>query len=152
MDLVERLAGRAIFKDLGPEELREVLTIGVEEEYATDQVIFEEGAAGRDLFLLLDGRVSIEVSLRGGASKAVMHSVQEDSVFGEVALVDSDTRSAGATATRQSRVLRFPAKPLMELLGRRPQMGFLVMQNLASILAKRIRKTTRELRASLRWG
>jgi CRP/FNR family cyclic AMP-dependent transcriptional regulator len=55
-------------------------------EFAVGDVIFEEGSTGRELFVVLDGRIDI-VKLNG-ASKTVIVTLGKGEFFGEMAVID----------------------------------------------------------------
>ena len=67
-------------------------------EYDVDDVIFEEGSTGRELFVVLDGRVDI-AKLNGG-SRVVIVSLGKGEFFGEMAVIDGSSRSASAIYPR----------------------------------------------------
>src|SRR5258708_34545339 len=74
-------------------------------EFDVDDVIFEEGSAGRELFVVLDGKIDI-VKING-ASKTVIVTLGKGEFFGEMAVIDGSSRSATAIAAPpHTRVIR----------------------------------------------
>ena len=71
------------------------------DEYVTGEVIFEEGSTGRELFVVLDGKV--DIAKTDGASRTVIVSLGKGEFFGEM---------AGSTArpARRVRSRRRPAR------------------------------------------
>src|SRR5258708_29783508 len=65
-------------------------------EFDVDDVIFEEGSTGRELFVVLDGKIDI-VKING-ASKAVIVTLGKGEFFGEMAVIDGSSRAATAIA------------------------------------------------------
>ncbi len=63
-------------------------------EFDVDEVIFEEGSTGRELFVVLDGKV--EIAKLGGAGKTVIVTLGKGEFFGEMAVIDGSSRSATA--------------------------------------------------------
>jgi len=61
--------------------------------------------------------------------------------FGELSLLDSDTRSATAVATENSDLLAFLRPDLQSFSKRNPQIGNKILFNLAKVMAVRLRKT-----------
>jgi CRP-like cAMP-binding protein len=61
-------------------------------EFDVDDVIFEEGSTGRELFVVLDGQV--EIAKMNGASKTVIVTLGKGEFFGEMAVIDGSSRSA----------------------------------------------------------
>src|SRR6516225_4207994 len=60
-------------------------------EYGVDDVIFEEGSTGRELYVVLDGKV--EIAKVHGASKTVIVTLGKGEFFGEMAVIDGSARS-----------------------------------------------------------
>ena len=67
-------------------------------EYAASEVIFEEGSTGRELFVVLDGKVDIVKN--SGADRAVIVTLGKGEFFGEMAVIDGSSRSASAQPCR----------------------------------------------------
>src|SRR6202020_2431295 len=65
-------------------------------EYDVGDVIFEEGSSGRELFVVLDGK--IEIAKISGDVKTVIVSLGKGEFFGEMAVIDGSSRSATAIA------------------------------------------------------
>jgi CRP-like cAMP-binding protein len=55
-------------------------------EFDVDDVIFEEGSTGRELFVVLDGKV--EIAKISGAGKTVIVTLGKGEFFGEMAVID----------------------------------------------------------------
>ena len=67
------------------------------------QVLFSRGDPGRDIYLVVHGRIRISVLSTDGRELSFAHAGPGD-VFGEVAALDGGTRSADATAIAQTRL------------------------------------------------
>ena len=66
-------------------------------EFDADDVIFEEGSTGRELFVVLDGQV--EIAKMNGASKTVIVTLGKGEFFGEMAVIDGSSRSARVSSS-----------------------------------------------------
>lgn len=85
-----------LFALLSPRELRVVDGLLHERRYLAGEVIFDEGEVGQALYVVLQGRVSI---LRAGApNDGRIAEIPEGAMFGELALLDGDPRTAQARA------------------------------------------------------
>lgn len=74
-------------------------------EYDASEVIFEEGSTGRELFVVLEGKVDIVKTT--GASETTIVSLGKGEFFGEMAVIDGSARSATAiAAVAGTRVMR----------------------------------------------
>jgi CRP-like cAMP-binding protein len=103
-------------------------------EYASGDVIFEEGSTGRELFVVLDGKV--EIAKTDGASRTVIVSLGKGEFFGEMAVIDGSARSASAiAATPGTRVMRINHARFVYLVSQQPAFALMVMD----ALSKRLR-------------
>src|SRR5450631_4249290 len=74
-------------------------------EFDVNDVIFEEGSGGRELFVVLDGQ--IDIVKVNGESKTVIVTLGKGEFFGEMAVIDGSLRSATAVAAApKTRVMR----------------------------------------------
>ncbi len=138
-----------IFNGLAEKEMEDIFHVCQMKEIKEQEEIFKEGDAGRDLFILLKGRVNIEIQLKMESERATVHTVSEGEIFGEFALVDGEARSASATAVKECKLIVLTRDDLDNLIQNNPHIGYIIMKNFSKVLCGRIRKTTRELRASL---
>jgi CRP/FNR family cyclic AMP-dependent transcriptional regulator len=103
-------------------------------EYDVDDVIFEEGSTGRELFVVLDGKIDI-VKING-ASKTVIVTLGKGEFFGEMAVIDGSSRSATAIAAApNTRVMRINHARFVYLVSQQPAFALMIMD----ALSKRLR-------------
>src|SRR6201996_466193 len=123
------MAGRASQKARGTMTIEKCIN-----EFDGDQVIFEEGATGRELFVVLDGQVEI-AKLHGGR-KTVIVTLGKGEFFGEMAVIDGSARSATAIAAApNTRVMRINHARFVYLVSQQPAFALMVMD----ALSKRLR-------------
>ncbi|WP_234683598.1 Crp/Fnr family transcriptional regulator [Bradyrhizobium monzae] len=102
--------------------------------FAVDDVIFEEGSTGRELFVVLDGEV--EIAKVGGARKTSIIKLGKGEFFGEMAVIDGSARSATAIASApNTRVMRINHARFVYLVSQQPAFALMVMD----ALSKRLR-------------
>ena len=85
--------------------------------YTAGQVIFEEGQLGEEMFVLLEGELVI--TLEG----TPIDRLEAGSIFGEMALVDDQPRSATVAAVVDSKLLVINEARFVELLRDHPDFG-----------------------------
>jgi len=103
-------------------------------EFDVGAVIFEEGSTGRELFVVLDGRINI-VKL-DGATKTLIVTLGKGEFFGEMAVIDGSARSATAIAAApHTRVMRINHARFVYLVSQQPAFALMVMD----ALSKRLR-------------
>lgn len=102
--------------------------------YAASEVIFEEGSTGRELFVVLDGKVDIVKN--SGADRAVIVTLGKGEFFGEMAVIDGSSRSASAiAAVPDTRVMRINHARFVYLVSQQPAFALMIMD----ALSKRLR-------------
>ncbi len=95
----------------------------LKQKFLPDEYIFKQGEKGNKAYLLLDGRVAIEVN-----GKKVSE-ISEMEIFGEMSLILKKPRSASIKALKPSIVLPIDQKILQDLLeGCPPVVASLVKQ------------------------
>ncbi|MET4391381.1 CRP/FNR family cyclic AMP-dependent transcriptional regulator [Bradyrhizobium sp. F1.4.3] len=103
-------------------------------EFGVDDVIFEEGSTGRELFVVLDGEV--EIAKVNGASKVSIIKLGKGEFFGEMAVIDGSARSATAIAAApHTKVMRINHARFVYLVSQQPAFALMVMD----ALSKRLR-------------
>ncbi|MCK1384147.1 Crp/Fnr family transcriptional regulator [Bradyrhizobium sp. 21] len=102
--------------------------------FGVDDVIFEEGSTGRELFVVLDGEV--EIAKINGASKTSIIKLGKGEFFGEMAVIDGSARSATAIAAApNTKVMRINHARFVYLVSQQPAFALMVMD----ALSKRLR-------------
>jgi CRP/FNR family cyclic AMP-dependent transcriptional regulator len=103
-------------------------------EFDVGAIIFEEGSTGRELFVVLDGR--IDVVKLDGATKTLIVTLGKGEFFGEMAVIDGSARSATAIAAApNTRVMRINHARFVYLVSQQPAFALMVMD----ALSKRLR-------------
>jgi len=98
-------------------------------------VIFREGDKADELFVIKSGHVRIQVGNR------TMADLAADNIFGEMALIDSEPRSATAVAITDVELVPVSEKQFLFLVTQTPYFALKVMR----ILAQRLRVTNKSL-------
>ena len=99
--------------------------------FSAGQTIFNEGDSGESMYVVLEGVVDI---LKQGK---VINSITPGSVFGEMALIDRQPRSASAVARENSKIATIDAGRFMILVQHNPFFALEMMQ----LLTQRLRKS-----------
>lgn len=123
------LKSLAIFKDTPENILAELAPLMHETEYEKDVLVFSEGQIGDCMYIIHQGAVKIH---KGNTTLAVL---KEKEVFGELSLLDAETRSASATTTENAILFRIDQEPFYELIESRPE----VARGFIKMLCKRLR-------------
>jgi CRP/FNR family cyclic AMP-dependent transcriptional regulator len=103
-------------------------------EYDVADVIFEEGSTGRELYVVLEGKV--EIAKVSGASKTTIVTLGKGEFFGEMAVIDGSSRSATAIAAApKTKVMRINHARFVYLVSQQPAFALMIMD----ALSKRLR-------------
>jgi predicted RND superfamily exporter protein len=107
-------------------------------------VLFREGEAGEDMYVVVDGELRIWIHDEGDGTRELRRLHRGD-VVGEIAPF-LGKRTANVTTVGQARLLRITLKDLEELRRRYPKVGATVYRNLARVVAGRVGSTMEQLR------
>jgi CRP/FNR family transcriptional regulator, cyclic AMP receptor protein len=130
--LVEKvliLKSVSIFKDTPEHILADLAPLMEEEEFEQNAVIFKEGEIGDSMYIIHQGEVKIHKGVTGLAI------LKDKEVFGELALLDAEVRSASVTANTDCVLFRIEQEPFYELIDNRPE----VARGFIKILCQRLR-------------
>jgi HEAT repeat protein len=129
-DRVLLLAHTSLFA-LTPENvLASVTPIMKEEEHAAGKTIFQKGDLGTGMYVIYSG----EVSIRDGNTELARFG--RGDFFGELALLDTEARSASAEAITDVRLLRLDQDDFFDLMEERSE----VLRSIVRSLSGRIRR------------
>jgi CRP/FNR family cyclic AMP-dependent transcriptional regulator len=96
-------------------------------------VIFREGDEAHELFVIKSGQIRIQIGNR------TITELSADSVFGEMALIDDEPRSATAIAITDVELVAVSEKQFLFLVSQTPYFALKVMR----VLAQRLRATNK---------
>lgn len=118
----------------------------VERSCRAGEMVFQRGDIGDELYLIRRGKVRIVLPLQG-TDHHNLASFGRGNFFGEMAFLDSATRSATAVATTDTDLFVISRARFNEVSRRIPVVGVKMFARLARTLAVRLRQTDAELRA-----
>lgn len=111
-------------------------------KYRGGEVIFSKGSKGYSAYILKKGRVEISVMAEG--KKVVLTTLEERSVFGEMALVlEAHNRTATATALGDSEVVKIPKNVFDKYMKDSPRLISVCLIAVASRLQETTIKASR---------
>jgi signal transduction histidine kinase len=139
------LESNKLFCDLGPADLERLRGVTRELTFAANQVIFKEGDAGDGIFFVKDGMVQISAVAGYGDSK-VLSRIPPGELFGEMAVLDNQPRSASVMAEEPTTVYFISRTDMQMLLDRTPRLA----GALAREIIRRFRQFNREVLESER--
>lgn len=124
-----------------PGEVREILAAhGRQMRVRKDQVLLAVGLPANDVYLVIDGCVSVSLISAQGR-ETVLRAIGPGEMFGELAAIDGAPRSADVVAAENSTLLVIPGATFVELIGREPVLSLW----LARYLAHQVRYLTNRI-------
>ena len=130
----------AVLAGLGAAE-RELVGRALERRvYRQGDVVIKEGDADRSLFMISKGTASVKVALAGQAREKRLASFSPGAVFGEVALLDEEPRSATVTADEELVCYVLDDTCFRALTREHPSIAIKLLTNLSRELSRRLRK------------
>jgi CRP/FNR family cyclic AMP-dependent transcriptional regulator len=133
-----------IFEGLTHEDIDAILDISQEISFKSGDIILEESSFGTDsdFYIILKGNVKVELQAKQIQSDDKITKrlavLKYSDVFGEMGLLRGSRRSAQVSAYSDLTVRKIKQKELFQLFVYNPRLGYLIMRNLAAILADRI--------------
>ena len=104
-----------------------------------EETLFNQGDEGDKAYMIISGRLTVLVdNVRVG-------SMSDGEVFGELALLDEEPRSASAVCSEPSRLIGFFRSDLLTLIKRYPELGNKILLNLSRVLGERLRETNKNI-------
>lgn len=139
-----------LFRDLTAEQIRELINISRRVTYRNGETIMREGDEGDSLYIILDGTVEVVKSLvlpgmdeddTTDRSKVFTRlSARDHAVFGEIALLEKQKRTATITALTDCVLYEISKDDFLRLAEEDTDLGYRVALNLARIVSSRLRK------------
>ena len=126
---VELIKQAPLFAHCSKRELQEIASIADEIDLREGTVLTQEGAPGREFFVLLDGTADV---MKNGRR---VNTLGAGDFFGEIALVSDTPRTATVTATSPVRALVVTDRSFRRLLEDSPSIQSKVLKALAERLA-----------------
>ena len=114
--------------------------------YTRGAVMVREGEEGETLIVLVSGSVRVTKKTPAGEDYTVAILHHENSpCFGELSLLDAETRSASATAIEDAVVLTLTRVGFEEFADAFPAVANIVYRRLGIIVARHVREANRDM-------
>lgn len=131
---VKLLRSVPLFADLEQDELESFSQVAVQRSFPAGTRVFHEGDTSDACYIVSSG--SFRVTREHSDGRAItLASLGPGEVFGELAMLDHDVRSASAEALEDSELLALPASEVRALLSRHPEISL----KLVAALVRRLR-------------
>jgi CRP/FNR family cyclic AMP-dependent transcriptional regulator len=136
----ELLRSVPLFADLEQAELERFSRVAVPRSFPAGTRVFHEGDRSDACYIVREG--SFRVTREHSDGRAItLATLGPGEVFGELAMLDGDTRSASAEALSDGELLALPAVDVKGLLARHPEISV----KLVAALVRRLREANERI-------
>jgi CRP-like cAMP-binding protein len=130
-----------IFSLLTSKQIVEISEAAIIKDFEADQIIYDRKEVAKNLFILLEGEVSLRVPSRNDTSieslsLEIENLVQHGALFGTNLLFDVKRYMTRSQAIKPSKVMILDAKKFLEII-RENNSEFIVMSYLAKVYFQR---------------
>jgi CRP/FNR family transcriptional regulator, cyclic AMP receptor protein len=125
---LDSLAQIPLFSSMSKRDLQKIAKASDEVEVPTGKVLVEQGARGREAFVVIEGRATVK---RNGRKVATFGPGDH---FGELALLDGGNRMATIVADTPMRVLVIGQREFSGVIDEVPGLAHKVLASMASTI------------------
>lgn len=134
-----------VFAGMTDVELERVAAMLNRKVYRKGEIVFRQGDTSRELYIIAKGSASARLKLPGGERETRLITFAAGTVFGEIALLDREARSATIEAD-EDLVCYVLDHDAFEILAReQPQAAIRILSNLGRELGARLRRANRTI-------
>ena len=142
-DTAALLAQVPVFSDLAAEDLEQVARVAVPRHFSPGQVVFREGDASDTCYVVRRGHARATRAHPDGRTLTLATFGPGD-IFGELAMFDSERRSATIEATDEVEAVAILGDDMRRLLKLHPELAVKLVVNLARHLREANERLTRQ--------
>ncbi len=136
---------RTVFAGLTEREVDVIKTLLARRSYQRGEAVFKEGDGGSELYIIAKGTASVRMQLPGAGRSARLMTFSAGTVFGELALLDQEARSATVESDEELLCYVLSRGSLVAMTEQEPLIAIKVLANLARGLAGRLRVANRTI-------
>jgi len=140
MKKIDLLKSVSLFWDLEQKELGYISDKMVSKNFDNGNLIFLEESEGENLFFVVEGSVKITRLSKDGR-EVILAILNAGDFFGEMSLLDGESRSANVIALEKTEVLSLNREHFLEVLHECPQIAIQLLKEMTS----RLRKSDRQI-------
>lgn len=131
-----------IFSELSETDLERISKVAMRQTYKKDNMLLIEEEVGSTMFIILNGRVKIS-RISDDGREVILSILSEGDFFGEMSILDGQTRSANVVTLEDSEILVIRREDFLQMLHDFPQIAI----NLLKELAHRLRRSDSQIKS-----
>ena len=133
---LEKYSHLAFFAGLNSADIQLLAPYFAPQTWVAGTVIFEQNDFAEYLYLVVSGEVTIRYKPHDGPVMSVTR-VQPGGVFGWSAAMNNPAYTSGAVCSLDSEVLRIRGIDLRAICEKHPELGTIILDRLAGVIAER---------------
>ena len=126
-----------LFKNMSSQQIDRLASCIVTKTVNRGATIFAKGDPGSSMFAICKGTVKIGVASAEG-HEAIFNLLRKDDIFGEIAILDGNPRSADAVATSDCELLVIERRDFLPILRSESELALKFIE----VLCERLRRTS----------
>jgi len=135
-----------LFEGLTNTQLGKIAAIASERTYEGSAHVFREGDTGKEMYVILDGKVRISKMIPGAGEEALA-ILERGQYFGEMAVIEDSPRSADAIAHIPCTLGVIDRDKLDQVMFTDKDLAYVLLWTFVRTLSERLRETNEKLRA-----
>ncbi|MBM3666315.1 MAG: Crp/Fnr family transcriptional regulator [Actinobacteria bacterium] len=139
-EMVELLRRVPLFSELSEGDLEQIARVAVPRSFPRQTRVFHEGDPGDACYIVRSGGCRVTREHPGGRA-ITLANLGPGAIFGELAMLDGEARSASVEATEDAELLALPATDMRALIRSQPAMA----EKLVVALTRRLREANERI-------
>lgn len=136
----EYLQSHALFGGVGATELEAIIPLLKEERYPSGAFVVRENDQGGCMYFIREGTAEVLKRSTATGDELRLATLDEGDTFGEMELIDVQTRSASVRALEPLTVFSLSNEDLYEIFQENQATFIIILMNIAREISRRLRK------------
>lgn len=141
--LTDSLRDHPFVEGLKPSHIQKLADMGLEVQFGRDQIIFREGDECGLFYIILSGKVALEISAPGHIVR--IQTLGEGDELGWSSLLSEDGKHFRARSLEPVRALAFDGSRMRQTCEQDPVFGYNLMLRMLQVVSRRLQATRLQL-------
>ncbi len=144
-EVLKRLYENPFFAELSPQQMRVAALYWQLKRCPENFTLFNENDDPDCMYYVLEGRLSVLKNVkdrRGNLTQVKVAEIVKDQLLGELAIIEDSKRSATVVTLEPTNLLMIKEKHFNLLVKSQPQIGVILLKQVAKLISRQLRSTT----------